>query len=68
VLKESKKYLKFVFITGLTNFSKTSILSKLNNFVELILHKNYSTICEITHNELKEHYEKPMQEMAKELN
>ncbi|MDR2544236.1 MAG: AAA family ATPase, partial [Methanobrevibacter sp.] len=45
VLKNNEEHLKFVFITGITKFTKTSIFSKFNNFVELSLHEDYTTIC-----------------------
>ncbi|MDR2874121.1 MAG: AAA family ATPase [Methanobrevibacter sp.] len=53
VLKESEKYLKFVFITGLSKFTKISVFSTLNNLTELSLDKEYSNICGITHKELE---------------
>lgn len=37
VLKESEKYLKFVFITGLSKLTKVSIFSTFNNLTELTL-------------------------------
>jgi hypothetical protein len=43
VLKESENYLKFVFITGISKFTKTSIFSNFNNFVDLSLHEDYNT-------------------------
>jgi hypothetical protein len=44
VLKNSEEYLKFVFVTGSSKFTKTSIFSKFNNLTELTLDKDYSTI------------------------
>ncbi|MDR2544986.1 MAG: AAA family ATPase, partial [Methanobrevibacter sp.] len=49
VLKNSEEYIKFVFIIGISKFTKTSIFSKFNNLTELTLDKDYSTICGITH-------------------
>ncbi|MDR2545777.1 MAG: ATP-binding protein, partial [Methanobrevibacter sp.] len=54
----------FVFITGITKFTKTSIFSKFNNFVELSLHEDYTTICGITHNEFKHYYHDQIEVMA----
>ncbi|GAA5818803.1 MAG: AAA family ATPase [Methanobrevibacter sp. CfCl-M3] len=68
VLKESEKYLKFVFITGLTKFTKVSIFSTFNNLTELTLDKDYSTICGITHQELKKYYSDHIQILADENN
>jgi hypothetical protein len=68
VLKTSEEYLKFVFITGITKFTKTSIFSKLNNLTELTMDKNYSNICGINHSELEYYYKEYIQAMANELN
>ncbi|MDR1819251.1 MAG: ATP-binding protein [Methanobrevibacter sp.] len=68
VLKESEKYLKFVFITGLNKFTKVSIFSTFNNLTELTLDKDYSTICGITHEELKKYYKNHIQILADENN
>lgn len=55
VLKDADRYLEFVFITGVTKFSKVSIFSELNNLTDLTLHPKYGGICGITQEEL-EHY------------
>ncbi|MDR3292274.1 MAG: ATP-binding protein [Methanobrevibacter sp.] len=68
VLKESEKYLKFVFITGLSKFTKVSVFSTFNNLSELTLDENYSNICGITHEELKNHYKDHIQVMANKNN
>ncbi|MDR2545433.1 MAG: AAA family ATPase [Methanobrevibacter sp.] len=68
VLKESEKYIKFVFITGLSKFTKVSIFSTFNNLTEITLDKDYSTICGITHEELKKHYSNHIQVLADENN
>jgi len=52
VLKDADRYLKFVFLTGVSKFSKTSIFSKLNNLVDISLTPKYSNICGYTHNDL----------------
>ncbi|GAA5818576.1 MAG: AAA family ATPase [Methanobrevibacter sp. CfCl-M3] len=68
VLKNSEEYIKFVFITGISKFTKTSIFSKFNNLTELTLDKDYSTICGISHEELKKHYSDHIQVLADENN
>ncbi|KZX16942.1 ATP-binding protein [Methanobrevibacter filiformis] len=67
-LKSSEEHLKFVFITGITKFAKTSIFSKLNNLTELTLDPKYSTICGITHQELEYHYKNQIQDLSDKLN
>ena len=52
VLKEADPYLKLVFITGVSKFSKVSLFSGLNNLEDLTLHPQYATICGYTEEEL----------------
>lgn len=52
VLKDSSQFLKFVFLTGISKFSKTNIFSKLNNLTDISLVPKYADICGITQNEL----------------
>ncbi|SDN69567.1 PD-(D/E)XK nuclease superfamily protein [Desulfonauticus submarinus] len=56
VLKDSDEYLKFVFITGVTKFSKVSIFSGLNNLDDITLERNYATICGYTQSELEKNF------------
>ena len=51
-LKSYDRYIKFVFITGVTKFSKVSIFSDLNQLNDISLDKAYSSICGITEKEL----------------
>jgi len=54
VLKSSDQYLKFVFLTGVSKFSKTSIFSKLNNLTDISLSIKYGDICGYTQVELED--------------
>lgn len=67
-LKSSDEYLKFVFITGVTKFSKVSIFSDLNQLNDISLNRNYSEICGITEDELLSSFEPEIKEMAETLN
>ena len=53
VLKITEDYLKFVFITGVSKFSKTSLFSKLNNLTDLSLDSDYADICGYTQGDLE---------------
>jgi hypothetical protein len=48
VLKDADQFLKFVFITGVTKFSKVSLFSGLNNLKDLT-----GALCGYTQNELE---------------
>ena len=58
ILKSSSKYIRFLFITGVSKFSKTSIFSDLNHLSDLTLLPDYAALCGYTQDEL-EHYFKP---------
>jgi hypothetical protein len=48
VLKGSDAHLKFVFMTGVSKFSKVSLFSGLNNLKDITLDERYSAICGYT--------------------
>ena len=56
VLKGSGAYIKFVFITGVSKFSRVSIFSGLNSLVDITLEEDFSIITGITQNELEEYF------------
>jgi len=53
VLKDADRYVKFVFLTGVSKFSKTSIFSKLNNLTDISLKPKYADICGYTQKDLE---------------
>ncbi|MGZ5208443.1 MAG: AAA family ATPase [Sulfuricurvum sp.] len=53
VIKGSDEYLKFVFITGVSKFSKVSLFSGLNNIQDITLNPKYATICGYTQNDVE---------------
>ncbi len=63
VIKESDQYLKFVFLTGVSKFSKVSLFSGLNNLKDISLMKDYATICGYTHNDILEHFSDSLQDV-----
>lgn len=52
VLKSTDRYLRFVFITGVTKFAQVSVFSDLNQLQDISLWLEYATICGITLDEL----------------
>jgi hypothetical protein len=48
VLKGSDAHLKFVFLTGVSKFSKVNLFSGLNNLQDITLTPRFSTICGYT--------------------
>lgn len=51
-LKGCDRYLRFVFLTGITKFSQLSIFSELNNLYNISMDRRYAGICGITAEEL----------------
>jgi len=56
-IKDLDPYLKFVFLTGVSKFSRTSVFSGLNNLKDISLRKEFSTICGYTSKEVSIYFE-----------
>ena len=56
-VKFMDKYLRFVFITGITKFSQMSIFSTINNLNNISMDEEWKTICGITQSELEDNFE-----------
>jgi hypothetical protein len=54
-IKASDEYLRFVFMTGVTKFSKVSVFSKLNNLRDISMSEVFATMYGYTQEEV-EHY------------
>ena len=52
VLKSSDRYLRFVFLTGVTKFAQVSVFSDLNQLNDISMDFAYATLCGITKEEL----------------
>ena len=52
VLKSADRYLRFVFLTGVTKFSQVSVFSDLNQLNDISMKPPYATVCGITRQEL----------------
>ncbi len=48
VIKDSAKHVRFVFVTGVSMFSKVSLFSGLNNLEDISLNPRYATVCGYT--------------------
>ena len=64
LLKSYDRYLQFVFITGVTKFSKVSIFSDLNQLDDISLDEEYAGICGITEDELTENFAPEIQALS----
>lgn len=67
ILKSSDAFVQFVFITGVTKFSKVSIFSDLNQLEDISFDHDYSGICGITEEEVRKYFSPEVEKMAAEL-
>ncbi|MDD6381569.1 MAG: AAA family ATPase [Lachnospiraceae bacterium] len=66
VLKDEDRYLRFVFFTGITKFTKVSIFSDLNQLTDISLANDYAGICGITQEELESNFKPEITALADE--
>ena len=52
IIKDSAEHVRFVFVTGISMFSKVSLFSGLNNLEDISLDPQYATICGYTDHDL----------------
>jgi hypothetical protein len=64
VLKSYDKYLRFLFLTGITKFSQVSVFSTLNQLGDISLSNAYSAICGISETELVQNFEPELRALA----
>jgi len=63
-LKDCDRYLRFLFITGITKFSQLSIFSEINNLKPISMLPEYATLCGFTQQELETTFEEGINELA----
>jgi hypothetical protein len=61
VIKDSEQYIRLVFLTGVSKFSKVSLFSGLNNLQDITLNSDFSTVCGYTHHDLETHFAEHLQ-------
>lgn len=65
-LKDVDGYLRFVFFTGITKFTKVSIFSDLNQLTDISLANDLAGICGITQDELVDNFQPEIRALADE--
>jgi hypothetical protein len=66
VIKGMDAYLRFVFITGVSKFSRVSVFSDLNNLRDITLSKSFATLLGYTETELKHYFDPYLAQLASE--
>ncbi|MDQ1355395.1 MAG: hypothetical protein QG657_5705 [Acidobacteriota bacterium] len=64
VIKGSDAFLRFVFITGVSKFSRVSIFSDLNNLIDITLMENFADLLGYTEAELTQYFAPYMDRIA----
>ena len=62
--KAADRFLRFVFLTGVTKFSQVSVFSGLNNLQDISMDSRFDAICGITEDELYSYFDKSIIELA----
>lgn len=65
-IKGADEHLEFVFITGVSKFSKVSVFSDLNNLRDITISTDFSTLMGYTQEELLHYFDDRINEMAGE--
>ncbi|MBT4838417.1 MAG: AAA family ATPase, partial [Methylococcales bacterium] len=55
-IKDADRYIKFAFLTGVSQFSKVSIFSGLNNLEDITLNPQYGSICGYTQQDIESQF------------
>lgn len=64
VLKSADRYLRFVFLTGVTKFAQVSVFSDLNQLNDISMKPTYATVCGITQTELLHVFRPELENLA----
>jgi hypothetical protein len=67
VIKNADNLLTFVFITGISKFSKVSLFSHLNNLNDITLNPNYAALAGYTQEELEFYFPDYLQSCAESM-
>ncbi|NUU95785.1 ATPase AAA [Marinitoga sp. 1135] len=66
-IKANDEHIRFVFITGITKFTKTGVFSALNNLNDISLDTAYSQMFGYTQEELEYYFKEHIEETAKKF-
>jgi hypothetical protein len=68
ILKSCDEYVRFVFITGISKFSKMGVFSAMNNLLDISLNEDYADIVGYTQKELEENFAEWIDLTASKMN
>ncbi len=67
VIKSADEYIRFVFITGVSKFSRVSIFSDLNNLYDITIDDNFSMLLGLTHGELLKNFDDHIEHLSQKM-
>lgn len=67
VIKPHDEYLRFVFLTGVSKFTKVSVFSKLNNLEDLTMDGRYADLLGYTQKELEANFAERLAALAEHV-
>ena len=67
-LKDLDKYIRFLFITGITKVSHVNIFSGLNQFNDISMAEDFSSLCGVSESELETYFMPEVVGLAKKYN
>ncbi|CAK8722738.1 AAA-ATPase-like domain-containing protein [Candidatus Electrothrix laxa] len=62
VMKDCDRYIRFVFLTGVSKFTKTSIFSGLNNLEDISIAPDFAQVCGYSEKDVRQHFPSLVQE------
>ena len=62
IIKDSDEFIRLLFITGVSKFSKVSIFSELNNLNDITIDRRFVSLTGITQQEMESSFEPYMEE------
>jgi hypothetical protein len=68
IVKGSSAYIRFMFLTGITRFTKVSLFSDLNNLVDITFDDNFHNLLGYTQNELESYFQEHIHAIAQKQN
>lgn len=63
-LKKMDSCIKFAFLTGITRFGKLNVFSDINNLKDISMIKEFSGICGVTSEELRQYFNAGVEDFA----
>ncbi len=66
VVKSLDEYIKFMFVTGVSKFTKVSLFSGFNQITDITFNKKFAGICGYDQKELEQHFEQHIRNIVTE--